>query len=161
MKRLTLACAVMLWILSAFALRAGPISAEAVAVVDGDTIDVGADRYRLVGFDTPEIKTPRRKVSADERALATIAKARLTELQRIGVLDLTEVRCSCRASTIGTKKCNQGRKCGVLTLDGKNIGATLIAEALAVPYWCRKTSCPSMPDWPRTIESQFPPRRPE
>jgi hypothetical protein len=98
-------------------------------------------------------------VSADERALATIASERLTELLRSGALDLTEVRCSCPVSKIGTKQCNIGRKCGVLTLDGRNIGATLIAEELAVPYKCRKTNCPRMPDWPRIIDSQFPSRR--
>jgi endonuclease YncB( thermonuclease family) len=159
MKDLALACAALLWIFCASSLQAEPISADAIAVVDGDTIDVGPDRYRLVGFDTPEIRTPRRKVSADERALATIASERLTELLRSGALELTEVRCSCPASKIGTKQCNIGRKCGVLTLDGKNIGATLITEELAVPYKCRKTSCPRMPDWPRIIESQFPLRR--
>jgi endonuclease YncB( thermonuclease family) len=97
MKHLALVCTALLWILSAFALHAEPINADAIAVVDGDTIDVGPDRYRLVGFDTPEIKTPRRKVSADERALATIASERLTELLRSSALDLTEVRCSCPA----------------------------------------------------------------
>jgi hypothetical protein len=63
-----------------------PIDADAITVVDGDTIDVGPDRYRMVGYDTPEIKTPRREVSADERALAAIAKERFTELLRSGAL---------------------------------------------------------------------------
>jgi endonuclease YncB( thermonuclease family) len=50
---------------SAFGIRAEPINVDTIAVVDGDTIDVGPQRYRLVGFDTPEISTPRRKASAD------------------------------------------------------------------------------------------------
>jgi endonuclease YncB( thermonuclease family) len=73
-------CAAILSTLSVFSLRAEPISVEAIAVVDGDTIDVGPHRYRLVGFDTPEIQTRRRQVSPDEKALAIIAKERFTEL---------------------------------------------------------------------------------
>jgi endonuclease YncB( thermonuclease family) len=77
MKLLTLACAVILIILSQSGLRAEPISAEAIVVVNGDTVDVGPNRYRLIGYDTPEMRTPRRKVSADEKALATIAKEQM------------------------------------------------------------------------------------
>lgn len=161
MKRFTLACVAILFFLPALSLRAEQINVEAITVVDGDTIDVGPDRYRLVGYDTPEIKTPRRKLSADEKALATIAKERFAELLRSGPLDLTEVACSCPASTIGTQSCNYGRKCGLLTLNGKNVGVTLIAEELAVPFVCGKASCPRMPDWPRIIEQQLPSRRPE
>jgi endonuclease YncB( thermonuclease family) len=159
MRLFALAFAAIL--LSVLSLRAEPVSVDAIAVVDGDTIDVGPTRYRMIGYHTPEIKTPRRKVSADEKALATIAKERFIELLHSGPLDLTEVRCSCPADTIGTKLCNGGRKCGILTVNGKNIGDTLIAEELAVPYVCRETSCPRMPKWTKIIESQFPSRRPE
>ncbi|MCP3392055.1 hypothetical protein NLM27_25010 [Bradyrhizobium sp. CCGB12] len=51
------------------------------------------DRNRMVGYDTPEVRTLRRKVSADEQALPTIAKERFAELLRSGPLDLTEVAC--------------------------------------------------------------------
>lgn len=151
--------AAVLLALSSPGVRAEPISVEAITVVDGDTIDVGPYRYRMIGYDTPEVTTRRRKVSADEKALATIAKERFAELLGSGPLDLTEVACSCPARTIGTKACNYGRKCGVLLLNGKNIGDTLIAEELAIPFVCRKTSCPRMPDWSKIIESQFPVRR--
>jgi endonuclease YncB( thermonuclease family) len=142
-------------------LQAAPISADAIRVVDDDTIDVGPTRYRMIGYDTPEINTPRRKVSPDEKALATIAKERFVELLYSGPLDLTEAKCSCPAYTIGTKQCNGGRKCGVLTLNGKNIGDTLITEELAVSYICAETSCPRMPNWLKIIRSQFPLQRPE
>lgn len=138
MKRFTLVCVAIL--LSVLSLRAEPISVEAITVVDGDTIDVGPDRYRMVGYDTPEIRTPRRKVSADEKALAIIAKERFAELLHSGTLDLSEVPCSCPASTLGTGDCNGGRKCGLLTLNGKNIGDTLIAEELAVTYAARQVA---------------------
>jgi endonuclease YncB( thermonuclease family) len=109
----------------------------------------------MVGYDTPEIRTPRRKVSTDEEALASIARERFVELLHSGRLDLTEVRCSCPDSTIGTKQCNRGRKCGVLTLNGTNIGEALIAEKLAFAYVCRETSCPRMPNWSKIIEGSF------
>jgi endonuclease YncB( thermonuclease family) len=98
--------------------------------------------------------TPRRKVGAAERALALRAKERFIDLLRVGVLDLTEVRCSCTDKKIEEGKCNAGRKCGILTVNGENIGKTLIAEGLAVEFVCRPTSCPAMPDWPRIIEQR-------
>jgi endonuclease YncB( thermonuclease family) len=154
MKRIILFCVALA---AAFAhAQAKPINVNAIVVVDGDTIDVGPQRFRLVGFDTPEISTPRRKVSADERALASLARQRFVELLHSGPLDLTEVACSCPATTLGTKECNHGRKCGVLLLNGKNIGDTLIAEELAMPFRCGATRCPKMPDWPAIIGSQFP-----
>lgn len=107
----------------------------------------------MIGYDTPEIKTRRRVVGADEKAVATIAMERFIELLHSGPLDLKEVRCSCPEKTIGTRWCNGGRKCGLLTLNGKNIGDTLIAEELALPYVCGKSKCPPMPDWPRVIEN--------
>ena len=148
-------------VISTFSVQARPISVDAITVVDGDTIEVEGYRYRLVGYDTPEIKTRRRKVTPDERALAVVAKERFVELLHSGPLDLEEVVCSCPAKTIGTKKCNYGRKCGRLTLNGKNIGEMLIAEELAEPFVCGKSSCPEMPDWPKIIEKQFPSGRSE
>ncbi|QWG18793.1 thermonuclease family protein [Bradyrhizobium sediminis] len=146
---------------STLRVQAELISVDAITVVDGDTIEVGGHRYRLVGYDTPEIKTRRRKVTPDERALAIVAKKRFTELLHNGPLDLAEVVCSCPTKTIGTKKCNYGRKCGRLTLNGKNIGEMLIAEELAEPFVCGETSCPEMPDWPKIIERQFSAQRPQ
>lgn len=139
-------------LLLTFTASAEPVSADDISVVDGDTIDYRGERYRLIGYDTPEISTPRRKVSADEKAVATIAKERFSQLLKSGPLDLTEVRCSCPESKIGTKQCNNGRKCGLLTLNGKNIGDALITEELAMPFVCGKSKCPRMPDWRRIIE---------
>jgi endonuclease YncB( thermonuclease family) len=51
-----------------------------VTVVDGDTVDAHGQRYRMIGYDTPEVVTPRRRVGPDERAVATIAKERFVEL---------------------------------------------------------------------------------
>jgi endonuclease YncB( thermonuclease family) len=134
---------------------AEPITVNDIAVVDGDTIDAHGQRYRMIGYDTPEVKTPRRKVGPDERAVAIIAKERFTELLSSGALDLTEVPCSCSAKKLQDGACNHGRKCAILSLNGKNIGDALIAEELAVPYVCSTTRCPRMPDWPSILERQM------
>ncbi|MHC2585909.1 hypothetical protein ACVI1J_010475 [Bradyrhizobium diazoefficiens] len=84
-----------------------------------------------------------------------LAKERLGELLHAGALDLTEVPCSCSKSALNKGTCNHGRKCAVLTLDGKNVGATLISEELAVPYVCSATRCPRMPNWERILEQQM------
>lgn len=145
--------AFMIFFLLSGTAHAEPITAAEITVTDGDTIFARGAKYRLVGFDTPEASTPRRKVSADERAVALIAKERLAELISSGQVDLTEVGCSCPPDKLGTKKCNNGRKCGVLTVDGKDVGASLIAEELAMPYVCSPTKCPKMPNWPHIIEN--------
>ena len=134
---------------------AEPLAVKDITVVDGDTIDAHGQRYRMVGYDTPEVRTPRRKVGPDERSVAIIAKERFTELLSSGPLDLTEVRCSCSAKALQDGTCNHGRKCAILSLNGKNIGDMLIAEGLAVPYVCSATRCPRMPDWPRILEREM------
>jgi endonuclease YncB( thermonuclease family) len=119
-----------------FAASAEPVNVNDISVVDGDTIYYHGERYRMIGYDTPEIQTPRRIVGPDEKALATIAKERFVELLHSGPLDLAEVRCSCPESKIGTEQCNNGRKCGLLTVNGQNIGEILIGEELAMPFVC-------------------------
>jgi len=138
----------LLLLLAATPAVAEPIAPAAISVVDGDTIDVAPDRYRLVGFDTPEISTPRRRVGPDERALGMKASARLKEIIAAGGLDLQPVRCSCPDRKIADGTCNFGRKCGLLTANGENVGATLIREGLAKSFICGRTSCPKMPVWP-------------
>jgi hypothetical protein len=39
------------------------------------------------------------------------------------------------------RTCNYARKCALLMPNGKNIGDTLIAEELAVPFVCSATRC--------------------
>ena len=140
---------------------AEPIYRENIVVNDGDTIEVVTKepgvpniRYRLNGFDTPESGSSRRFVSADEFAVAKLATERLIELIESGPIDLEEVRCSCSEGTHGTKSCNHGRKCGILRVDGKDVGETLIAEELAVPYVCSETKCPRMPNWQKILDSR-------
>lgn len=120
-------------------------SAVDFTVTDGDTVHLnGASKgTRLVGFNTPETKEPR---CSQELALGRQATSRLREL--IAGVDLVQLRlvaCSCPAGTEGTEECNFGRSCGVLTVDGRDVGDILIAEGLAVRFLCGPTSCPSTP----------------
>ncbi len=107
------------------------LSASEVIAVDGDTIDHGDDRYRLIGFDTPE--TFRAQCEA-ERALGLKAKDRLTEIiQTSGQIELV----------IQPDLDVHDRFLAVGRSGGLEIGKTLISEGLARPNsggkrgsWC-------------------------
>jgi endonuclease YncB( thermonuclease family) len=144
----------LLLVVSGSAASAEPITSSEIRVIDGDTIEARGAVYRMVGYDTPETATTRwRKVGRDEKALGLLAKERFQELINGGTLDLKEVPCSCPRSKIEDRTCNHGRKCAILTLNGKNIGDSLIAEELAVPLVCGKTRCTKMPNWSKIIQS--------
>jgi endonuclease YncB( thermonuclease family) len=123
---------------------AEPIDADEVRVLDGDTIRVHHKQpnVRLVGFNAPET---RRAVCEAERELGGKATKRLRDLIREGNLDFELVACSCPAGTAGTPACNYGRQCGTLKANGRDVGAILIEEGLAVPFQCGATRCPKTP----------------
>jgi micrococcal nuclease len=155
------AVALTAFLLSTLVSLGDPIDRSEVYVKDGDTIIVGPgderhmsdQEYRLVGFDTPE--TARGKCPS-EIEKGNRATARLIALLESGKLDLTEIECSCPPGTKPlTKDCNRGRRCGRLTVNGKDVGEILIAEGLAVPYVCdpppatRSRPCPRQKNWCR------------
>ena len=113
-----------------------------VRVIDGDTISLNDGRpdVRLVGFNTPE--TGSRALCEAERQKGEAAKRRLRELVSHGNLAFQEVACSCPP---GSKTCNYGRRCGSLTVNGRDIGSILISDGLAVRFVCGVTSCPPLP----------------
>jgi endonuclease YncB( thermonuclease family) len=113
-----------------------------IRVTDGDTIKVRGRATRLVGFNAPESYMPR---CPNEAMLGKRAKARLTQLVRTGKLSFASISCSCPPGTEGTAACNFGRACGSLFSNGINVGDTLIAEGLAVPFRCGITTCPKLP----------------
>lgn len=48
----------------------------------------------------------------------------------------------------GHQACNDGRACGILKVDGVDVGATPIREGLAVPFICGKMRCsPTARPW--------------
>lgn len=108
-----------------------------VRVIDGDTVDMtcpgeGRFRARLTGYDTPEAYEPRCRAEAQAAGAAT---------DRLRVM----VR---QAESLDARLGGQdryGRRLVALRLDGRDVGATLIAEGLAVRYsggpridWCAR-----------------------
>jgi endonuclease YncB( thermonuclease family) len=115
-----------------------------VRVIDGDTIRYKDVAVRLVGFNAPE--TGQRALCEAERKLGERATQRLTQLLRGGFkVEFAFVACACSRGTEGTPACNFGRRCGILKVGGRDVGAILIEEGLAVPFRCGATSCPRLP----------------
>lgn len=115
------------------------------SITDGDTVQLyGAGKgTRLVGFNTPETYEP---WCDQELALGRQATGRLRDLvSTASQVELRLVACACAPGTQGTSECNFGRSCGVLTVDGRDVGKILIAEGLAVRFQCGRTSCPPLP----------------
>ena len=128
----------------AFTASASAIELGQIEVIDGDTIRVANETFRLVGFDTPETY---RAQCFSERELGNRATFRLRQLVAGGGLDLERVACSCRAGSEGTGGCNYGRSCVVLKARGRDVGSLLIAEGLARAYVCGRVSCPPREPW--------------
>lgn len=116
----------------------GPVPAEVVEVIDGDTIAVRAHiwpghsvetRVRLAGVDTPEVRRPDCEA---ERALGHEAARAVAGLLPPGrAVSLYEIELGSFA----------GRVVARLQLDdGEDLGAWLSARGLAQPYgrsdWC-------------------------
>ena len=142
------AAIVLLVLMAVIALAddASPISPCDVYVIDGDTIRVRGETFRLVGFDAPEIASTARCEREVEKGYK--AKAALVDLVHSGKpLTLQRTACSCPPSSPeGSQFCNYGRRCGTLRAGGEDGGKTLIRAGLArYPYrWDR---VPPRPDW--------------
>lgn len=110
---------------------AEPLPREQIRVIDGDTIAVAADRIRLVGYDTPEIFSPK---CQHELQLGMIAKDRLKEL----IATAENLTISWQP-----KLDKYGRKLASIFADGKDVADILVNEKLAHRYrggkrrsWC-------------------------
>ena len=121
-----------------------PIDPADIWVIDADTIRVHNKQpnVRLVGFNAPETRNANCSAEAELGARAT---RRLRDLVRAGGLDFEYIRCACPEGTQGTFACNWRRNCGSLRANGRDVGTTLIAEGLAVPFVCESTRCPTTP----------------
>ncbi len=122
-------------------LLPGPVPADVVSVIDGDTLDVRAHvwlgqtvaiRVRLDGIDTPEL----RGRCAAERTAAEAARELVRA--RIGAdpVRLMEVRYGKYAGRVLAR---------IVLEDGEDLGAILLAAGLGRPYdggarapWCEE-----------------------
>lgn len=99
-----------------------------VRVVDGDTVDRSLWRYRLAGFDAPEL---RRALCPNERLMARRARDRLQELirggSRVDLIPDTRSRDPWR------------RIVARLVIDGVDVAEIAIREGWGAPYSGRGT----------------------
>jgi endonuclease YncB( thermonuclease family) len=80
---------------------ASPVDRNNVEVLDGDTIRIAGETFRLVGFDAPETY---RAQCLSESELGNRATLRLRQLVAGGDLDLERVACACRTGSEGTRR---------------------------------------------------------
>lgn len=126
-----------LGMLLTLAMRPQPDGLPAVAgagihVVDGDTVDWQGRRWRLTGYDTPEIY---HAGCPAERHRGIVAAARLVALIEAGAVLEPDP---------GGRLDKYKRGLGRLVLDGADVGETLIREGHARAYdgrtarqsWC-------------------------
>ncbi len=107
------------------------VTGETVTVVDGDTVDIGGARYRLQGYDTPEIYHAH---CGRERDLGLLAAARLIRMLQDGEVEVVR----------GEGREKWGRGLARLLVAGTDVGDRLIAEGHARAYdgksrrkgWC-------------------------
>ena len=103
----------------------------AVRVIDGDTIDYGGQRIRMVDYDAPEIGEPK---CAYELELGKKATQRLREILNSGQIEI--------APYGGRDVDKFGRKLRLVTVNNVSVGDYLVGEGLAVPWagrrhhWC-------------------------
>jgi endonuclease YncB( thermonuclease family) len=118
---------------------AGPVAAEVVEIVDGDTLAVRAriwlgqeleTRVRLAGVDTPEVHGPCER----ERRLAAAAREFLERRLAAGRVMLRDVQFGKYAGRVVAR---------VVTADGQDLSDALIGAGLARRYgggkrlpWC-------------------------
>ncbi|MBV5256878.1 thermonuclease family protein [Synechococcus moorigangaii CMS01] len=124
----------------------GPIEAEVVRIIDGDTIEVRAfiwpghsveTRVRLAGVDAPEI---RRVQCEAEREAGHRAKAFVEGL--LAPDGGMRARIAIRNVQLGSFA---GRVIAAMDLpDGRDLGTVLLVEGLVSPYNARGGWCPSL-----------------
>lgn len=103
---------------------------HAISVYDGDTIRLGDERIRIVGLDTPELGH-RAECESEVLAAERAKQALIGEIARGNVALHRQ----------GTDR--YGRTLARVTVDGRDVAATLIAQGHARPYaggrresWC-------------------------
>jgi micrococcal nuclease len=119
---------------------AGQPLTAAVTVVDGDTFDAGAERYRIEGLDAPELSHPACPL---ERERALTAKAALEALLASGPVHVEVTR---RQPAKGYYR---ERAIARVTAGGRDVRQAMIDNGTALPWagrnhnWCAATPVPS------------------
>lgn len=104
----------------------------ALTVTDGDTLRIDGRPHRIANIDAPEL----RHAQCDaERRLAMVAKLRLAELLASGRMEVTV-----GDPATGRTFDRYDRILATISVDGKDVGAILIAEGLARPWEGRRRS---------------------
>jgi endonuclease YncB( thermonuclease family) len=107
-------------------------AAPAFTVTDGDTLRLGEERIRLKGIDAPETREPE---CLAEAMLGEKAKQRLAAL----------LEAASEVSVDRQGKDRWGRTLAYVHLDGKEAGAVLMAEGLAVEWTGRRANWCDLP----------------
>ena len=114
---------------------AEPVTADRIGIVDGDTVTIDGESWRLMGYDTPEGE---HAWCEAERRLSAKATARLGEI--IAAAGRIE------AVTDGARD-RYKRVLGRLLVDGRDVAEIMIGEDWARPYaggrkkgWCSRDS---------------------
>lgn len=108
-------------------------------IIDGDTFRAAGQTYRIVGLNTPELRSKCNR----ETELALRAKARLRELWP----GATWVRVNCAQGPLD----KYGRMCAQVTVQWgglrKDWAHVAHLEGLAELYDCPRGRCPQRKDW--------------
>jgi micrococcal nuclease len=103
-------------------------------VTDGDSVRIDGRPHRLANIDAPELQHAQCDA---ERRLAMVAKRRLAELLASGTVEIVV-----GDPVTGRTFDKYNRILATITVDGHDVGQTLIEEGLARPWegkrrsWC-------------------------
>lgn len=99
---------------------------------DGDSLRLGEDRVRLLGLDAPELSQDCTRADGQSWPCGRVARDRMAQLLASGPAD-------CRPEDID----QYDRLLAICLVDGRDLGATLVSEGLAVAagrYWTEEAA---------------------
>jgi len=103
-----------------YAARAETVDGRRIVIIDGDTIDVGGERIRILNIDAPESFRSRCEA---ELKLALRTKERLAQLLRSGPVQIDREGQDRYRRTLATLRVREG-----------DVGRILVRERLALPW---------------------------
>jgi len=103
-----------------YAAKAETVDGRRIVIIDGDTIDVGGERIRILNIDAPESFRSRCEA---ELKLALRTKERLAQLLRSGPVQIDREGQDRYRRTLATLRVREG-----------DVGRILVRERLALPW---------------------------